>query len=310
MNRVSIIVPMRDAEQYINAALDSVLANATTPCEVVVIDDGSTDHSRALVKARQDERIRIIDGPGTGLANAVNAGLEAASGDIIVRCDADDLYPANDRLQRQVDWLAAHPAFAAICGGFSIIDQRGRYVSNVAVDHPPGEITEELQAGHVRTHMGTYAIRRETFNEVGGLRDWFTMANDVDFQFRLAEVGRVWYEPKVNYCYRVHDGSITHQAPTTRRRFEDQAAVQFARQRREQGEDDLMRGCPPAPPDGTTQEVSRASEQVQAVLLGQAWRQRQTRQPFAAVATGLRACLVRPRSIQTWRSWVALTLRG
>jgi hypothetical protein len=158
--------------------------------------------------------------------------------------------------------------------------------------------------------MGTFAMRRDTVQQVGGLRRWFRMANDVDFQFRLAEVGHVWYEPRVAYCYRLHDDSITHQVTEQSRSFEDRAAQRFAQQRRQFGADDLMKGTPPRRPPDEAAPTGAASEQVQAVMLGRAWREKVDHGKLAAITIGLRACLVRPSNVQTWRSWLALTLRG
>src|SRR2546423_15218001 len=108
MMRISVLIPCRNAERYIRATLDSVLAQKDVGLEIVVIDDGSTDRSMDVVREVKDPRIRIIPGPQRGISAAFNAGLVAARGEIVARCDADDLYPP-DRLAWQVKFLADHP---------------------------------------------------------------------------------------------------------------------------------------------------------------------------------------------------------
>src|SRR5437868_1666996 len=97
MAEISVIIPTRNAERYIRSTLESVCAQRDVDLEIVVIDDGSTDRSIEIVREVNDPRIRIIPGPQRGISAAFNAGLAEARGELIARCDADDLYPP-DRL--------------------------------------------------------------------------------------------------------------------------------------------------------------------------------------------------------------------
>src|SRR4051812_48627287 len=103
-------MPARNARAYVARAVRSVLEQSFGNLELVLIDDRSTDGTRAIVEALGDSRVRIIEGPGGGIAAAMNTGLEAARAPLVARCDADDLYPA-DRLKRQVEWMREHPEF-------------------------------------------------------------------------------------------------------------------------------------------------------------------------------------------------------
>src|SRR6266850_4685025 len=115
---VSIVVPMHNAEEYISRTLVSLLADTQIPMEVIVVNDKSTDASLARVLEFSDERMRVIDGPGRGAPAAMNAGVAAARGAVLMCCDADDLYPEK-RIRQQVAWLNANPEYAAVCGSFS-----------------------------------------------------------------------------------------------------------------------------------------------------------------------------------------------
>src|SRR3954452_16610841 len=88
MPLITVLIPMRNAEPYVEAAVRSVLAQEGVELEVIVIDDGSTDRSPQMVRAIGNQRVRIIPGPQRGIAAAFNAGLAAARGEMLARCDA------------------------------------------------------------------------------------------------------------------------------------------------------------------------------------------------------------------------------
>src|SRR4051794_5225162 len=253
MPLISLLMPMRDARPYVEAAVRSVLTQempAGADLEIVVVDDGSTDGSADAVRGLNDPRVRIIPGPRQGISAAMNAALAAARGEWVCRCDADDLYPPG-RLARQATWLADHPEFGAICGSFSTITAKGDPIADLDCGPTAEEVTAELLDGRTRTHLCTYLVRADAVRKAGGFRPWFVTAEDIDLQLRLGNVCRVWYDPTPAYLYRLHGASITHQQADVRRRFYEATARDFQHQRRTTGADDLDRGHPPEPPAAT-----------------------------------------------------------
>src|SRR5436190_861860 len=101
MPEVTVIMPMRNARPFVTEALQSILVEREIELEVIVIDDGSTDGSGVAVSAIDDPRVRMVAGPGEGIAAAFNVGLAESMGKIIMRCDADDRYPPQ-RISLQV----------------------------------------------------------------------------------------------------------------------------------------------------------------------------------------------------------------
>ena len=110
MPTVSVVMAMQNVAPFIFDAVSSVLEQRFVDFELVVVDDGSTDGSRGMVEGKADSRIRIVDGPWNGVAAAKNTGIQAARGNVIVFCDADDILP-RERLMQQVDWLKGHQQF-------------------------------------------------------------------------------------------------------------------------------------------------------------------------------------------------------
>jgi len=301
--RVSVVMPTRNAQDYIVQALASVLQEREIALEVVVIDDGSRDASRQRAESLGDERVRIVDGPRRGIAACLNAGLTAARGDVVMRCDADDLYPAG-RIREQVEWLERHPAHDAVCGSFGTIDAKGapvvRQLESGAAECL--DLETELRQGTVRTHLCTFAMRRAAVERVGGFREYFETAEDTDFALRLGERGRIAYLPRTSYLYRLHDESITHRQRDVRRMFYLQMALEFQCQRLNRGADALELGTAPAPPSGDGSRASSAGAHIQDLLIGQAWIDVRERRPRAALVHAWRAAAASPLRPAGWKT--------
>jgi len=310
MSLLSVIIPMRNAEPYIGGALDSVLSQKDIELEVVIIDDGSTDRSVQIVEQINDPRVRIVRGPRKGIAAAFNAGLAAARGDLIARCDADDVYPP-DRLAWQRKFLDDHPEFGAVCGSYSTITEKGAVIAERHYDEPAEEITNELCMGIGRSHMCAYAFRTSILRQIGGCREWFTTSEDADLQYRLSEVARVWYEPRTSYLYRLHAVSITHTQRSAERAFYRTMAQKFQEQRRTGGTDDLERGKPPELKLLSSEESDPHTprDHIQNLLVGRSWREHAAGKKLRAMTTGLRACFAKPLNLSAWRSLLALMFK-
>lgn len=304
-SRVSVIVPMRNAEAFVEATLKSILLEATVALEVIVINDQSTDRSLERVLAMRDSRIRILNGPGAGISAAMNLGLAAANGSIVMRCDADDLYPES-RIRDQVAWLDNNEDYAAVCGGFTTLDGSGNFVARLGTGEAEEDITEELNSGITRTTFCSYAVRKSAIDKIGGFRAFFDTAEDIDFQLRLSNIGRVMYLPKTVYQYRLHETSITHTQSNSKRIFFEEIAREFQIQRRKSGQDDLERGYPPKVPAGVAEKSGGAGRQIGGILLGSAWRAHKNGNKLEAIVLGLRALMYMPFDSTVWRSLAAL----
>jgi glycosyltransferase involved in cell wall biosynthesis len=114
---VSVLLPVRDGGAFLAEAVRSVLDQGLRNLELVAVDDGSTDGSGALLRAeaRRDGRVRVLEGPGQGLVQALNLGLAACRGPYIARMDADDRC-RRGRLERQVRFLEGHPGTGVVGG--------------------------------------------------------------------------------------------------------------------------------------------------------------------------------------------------
>ena len=101
MQKVSVIIPIYNAEMYLRECFDSIINQTLEDIEIICINDGSTDSSLDIVKeyAGKDGRIIIIDKQNEGVAIARNLGIDRATGEYVCFMDSDDYYPSNDILE-------------------------------------------------------------------------------------------------------------------------------------------------------------------------------------------------------------------
>ena len=136
MCKISVIVPVYNAEDTLETALSSVFMQTLTDIEILCINDGSTDHSADVLTSaqRRDGRVRCLTQKNAGAGMARNKGIAEAKGEYIAFLDADDLYPGPYALETLL--AAAEKSGAMVCGG-SIEKAKGNDV------HPMFVFTEE-----------------------------------------------------------------------------------------------------------------------------------------------------------------------
>lgn len=233
---VSVLMPVYNAERYVAEAVESILSQTFDDFELVAVDDGSKDGSRAILEgyAARDARVRVISRPNTGIVGALNDGLAACRGELVARMDADDV-ATPERLALQVAFLREHPE--VVCVGCQVlaIDTEGAPLGpwKLALDHEVID-SAQLEGEQMIAHPAAL-VRRADFEAVGGYRREAETAEDLDLFLRLAERGRLANLPLVLLKCRQHVASICH----TRRAHQvrtSRAVVEGARRRRGLGE--------------------------------------------------------------------------
>lgn len=209
--RVSIIMPARNVERWISAAVESVLSSSLTDFEFLISDDGSTDGTRAVLQAyaARDQRIHMIDTPSSGPAEARNSLLALARGKYIAFQDSDDICHT-DRFRLQLEFLENNSDFAGISSNFVLIREEMEFPQDMSKHEilfrsPVVAVDQKKVFGRVIDFsFPASMVRAECVRALGGLRPFFTGAEDVDFNLRLAELGRLGNLQQVLYAYRKH----------------------------------------------------------------------------------------------------------
>jgi glycosyltransferase involved in cell wall biosynthesis len=198
---VSVIMAAFQAEEFIEDAIASILAQDYAPFEVVVCDDGSTDRTAEILAAHPE--LKTVRQPNSGAAAARNAAVAASSGELLAIFDADDLWPPT-RLAVQADFLVRHPEVGCVLG-------RQEWMN------PPPWLTrdsvyDELDGIPLLSAM----LRRSAFDAIGGFDESFSHSEDMDLLFRLRERSiAIEVLPEVVMFRRFHGANLSGSAPKT-----------------------------------------------------------------------------------------------
>jgi len=211
---VSILIPVRNEERYIERCLYSVARQdyARERIEVIVIDGMSGDGTRAIVARFAHEStldLRLLDNPRLRPAPAMNLGLAAARGEVIVRVDGHAAL-APDYVRRCVDALDAQ---GADCAGGVLESEGDTYVGRaiaIAMSSPFGVGGAAFRIGGRAGPVDTVAFgayRREVFDRIGAFAEDIDAAEDDEFNYRLREAGgAIVLVPEARAAYTVRGG--------------------------------------------------------------------------------------------------------
>lgn len=146
---VSVIVPCFNSAKTIARTLGTIVVQSYSNLEIIVVNDGSTDNTTAVVKKIGDSRISIIEKENGGVSTSRNAGIDAASGDFIVFIDSDDRI-AEDMIEKMASKIMANPNSLVVCG--KQIGERKITVPkdiDISKDVPKHVVTSILKNGHL-----------------------------------------------------------------------------------------------------------------------------------------------------------------
>ncbi len=207
MPLVSVIIPAYNQAQYLSDAIKSVLDQTLGDFELIVIDDGSTDHTPLVSQSFSDVRLRYIYQENSGLSAARNTGLRHSSAPFISFLDSDDLF-LPEKLSILVDEMHSHPDLALAAGQAIPIDEEGRKIGKV-FDKPLPKDPQNLLLGNP-LHVGSVVLRRVCQEEVGYFDESLRSYEDWDLWLRLALKGypMSWMPNPVSY-YRFHTAQMT-----------------------------------------------------------------------------------------------------
>jgi len=204
---ISVIIPAHNVERFIDRTLSSVLNQTHRAIEVIVVDDGSTDRTAAVVRAiaGRDPRVRLVQTHNIGVSAARNLAIAESNGDLIATIDADDIWRA-DKLARQLAVLrASAPAVGVVYCWSTGIDERDRIIlptwnNSVAA----GNVLHEIVVRGIAGNGSTPLMRREFVEAVGGYDAGLTLCEDWKFYTALAGVCEFAVVPEYLTGYRLH----------------------------------------------------------------------------------------------------------
>lgn len=201
-------MPVYNARAFLNEAIDSILNQTFSDFEFLIIDDGSTDDSMAIVESYLDPRIRFLPNEANrGIVYSLNRGLEAASGKYIARMDADDV-SLPDRLALQSHFLDEHPEVALVGSNTILINATGDELEREYYPTSMREIRRAIFIHNPFAH-GSVMIRGEAIRQVGRYDHRFLHNEDYDLWLRIARKHQLANLKEHLLKRRIHNSNIT-----------------------------------------------------------------------------------------------------
>lgn len=218
---ISVVMGVYNGEQYLREALESVLSQEKVNFEFIIVNDGSTDTTSAILSeyAAQDERIHVLNQDNLGLTQSLILGCNEARGKYIARQDADDI-SASGRLAKLLQFIESDKQFLFVSSWTEYIGPNGEKLHNVTRPSVPEDATQQLL--HERKGPpahGSVMFRKDAYEQAGGYRKQFYYAQDADLWLRMAQHGLVAYVPEYLYKYRYSAGAISSDRRDIQKRF-------------------------------------------------------------------------------------------
>lgn len=215
---LSVIIPTYNVEKYIVECVDSLLRQAAGLCEIIIVNDGSTDGTLARVEQTygHQPQVRVITTPNGGAGRARDTGIEAAQGEFLFFCDPDDIVPEGFVAELQ-QVTQAHPDVDLFCFSSQMFEEGRSGVTRPKVRHeqfglhaPQQVLSRLLQNGSYTSAAWNYAVKRAVVMQ-HQLR--FVDRVHEDHKFTLSvfiHAQRAWVSQQVYYHQRVRSGSLTN----------------------------------------------------------------------------------------------------
>ncbi|MCS6866628.1 MAG: glycosyltransferase [Gemmataceae bacterium] len=206
---VSVVMAAKNYARFLPEAVTSVSAQTFTAWELLIIDDGSTDHTAEAVQPfLADRRLRYLRSDTLGQARAKNLGVRLSRGQFIAFLDADDAWEPT-KLEKQLALLAAQPAVGVVFCGRSLMDEASRPLPRQPMDDPPrGFVLPQLITQNF-VCFSSCVVKREVFARVGAFDPQWDLAIDYDFWLRVAQFYAFEYVAEPLVRYRTGHGNLS-----------------------------------------------------------------------------------------------------
>ncbi|HID60619.1 MAG TPA: glycosyltransferase [Hadesarchaea archaeon] len=203
MPKVSVVITAHNYGKYLKQCLESTLNQNYDDYEVIVVNDGSTDNTTEVLQ-EYENRVKIINLPGLGLAAACNRGIAATSGEYIIRLDADDFFDENILLI-EADYLDDHQNVDLVYPDYYLVNEKGEIIEHVK----QMKVGEELKLLYRNPLAAGAMFRKKKFKELGGYIEKPGYTEDYDFWIRFATKYKVANINLPLMYYRKHGKSMS-----------------------------------------------------------------------------------------------------
>jgi glycosyltransferase involved in cell wall biosynthesis len=204
---ISIVLPIKNGERYINKSLHNLLQTINSTDEILVVDDYSTDGTKniVLVENSTDSRIKYLKNINPGFVNALNFGIKESINKWIARADVDDQYELN-RLSEQRKNISVKTV--GIFTDYDFFSDSHNYLGTIPSAIDADAVSVSLISSQ-RTAHPSILFNKEAAINAGGYRESDFPAEDLSLWLRMSRLGDLISIPKTLLHYRLSPGSIT-----------------------------------------------------------------------------------------------------
>lgn len=202
---VSVIIPVYNVEKYVKDAVESIQNQSYKNLEIIIIDDGSTDHTYDIVNklAKQDNRIKLYrNEKNLNIVKTLNFGLSVANGEYIARMDGDDI-SAVDRIEKKVKFLEENKDFDLVGCSVMAINDRGSVIGQTIYYSNQKILLKNLK--YVTPVCHIWVARKKLYDTLGGYRE-VPGVEDYDFLLRMTSFGLKYTNLEDYFGYFVRIG--------------------------------------------------------------------------------------------------------
>nr|WP_314469106.1 glycosyltransferase [uncultured Novosphingobium sp.] len=214
---ISVAMSVYNGERFLPLAIESVLGQSFADFELLILDDGSTDGSAAIIRryAEADSRVRPVIRENRGLIASLNQLLDMAEAPLVARMDADDICRP-ERFARQVAFLTDHPDYGVVGSWSEDIGEHGEALVRSGADHPlvHEEMLAAIEQGEQLICHPAVMYRRDVVLSVGGYHAAFRHCEDLDLWLRLSSVTRMGNIPERLLRYRRYPDQVSARHST------------------------------------------------------------------------------------------------
>lgn len=206
--RISVVMVVKNGEDYLPEAIESVLKQTVQPNEIIVVDGHSTDGTPQI--ARSYTPVTFIKQSGSGLANARNCGIDHAKGELVAFLDSDDIW-VRDKLEIQAELFSNRPEIQYVYSRLKLFLENGHHLRN---GYNLKMIENELKG---RT-PGTLMVKKSLFEKIGKFDPRYTIACDLEWFSRAADYDIPYvFVSQSLLLKRLHKSNLSGDIDTNRR---------------------------------------------------------------------------------------------
>jgi len=206
--KVTVVIPVYNQGSFLSAAIDSVLEQGGPATELVVVDDGSTDHTRAVIQS-YGSQLHPIFQSNHGAAHALNEGIRAGSGELVCWLSADDKFLPG-KIAAQSRRFAERPELAVSCTASRLVDEHDRLLKPVSapVWRHPDPFLAVFWGNPI--NGSSVMIRRDVFEAMGGFDESLRADVDGAMWLKCSSMGHAFEQIDTALVeYRIHRNTLS-----------------------------------------------------------------------------------------------------